>query len=378
MSGSHLGRSFVISTFGESHGGGLGVIVDGCPPGLAIDWAAVQHALDRRRPGTSKLASARKETDQLTVLSGLFEGRTLGTPIAITFANKDAHSASYEHHRDRYRPSHADFTWDAKMGRRAWAGGGRASARETVARVAAGAIAQQVLTHLSDGAFEVVAWVDEVQGDRARVDPTTVTAAAVDAAEVRCPDAEAAARFDTRIREAKAAGDTVGGVVRAVARGIPAGLGEPVFDKLDADLAKAMLSLPAAKGFEVGSGYAGTHLSGRAHNDLFVPHADRGIGTRTNRSGGIQGGISNGMPIELSVAFKPVATVFHEQQTVDDQGRATTIRPRGRHDPCVLPRAVPIVEAMICVVLADHWLRWRGQVGAPPPVPRRGGAGGEE
>jgi len=373
MSGSSFGRSFVITTFGESHGGGLGVTVDGCPPGLALDLDAVQQALDRRRPGTSKLASARKETDEMTVLSGLFDGRTLGTPIAITFANRDAHSASYAHHQHRYRPSHADFTWDAKMGRRAWAGGGRASARETVARVAAGAVAEQVLLALSDGAYEVVAWVDEVHGDRAEVDAATVDRATVDATEVRCPDPAAAERFDARIRAAKAEGDTVGGVVRAVARGVPAGLGEPVFDKLDAELARAMLSLPAAKGFEVGSGYAGTRRTGREHNDAFVPDEARGIATATNRSGGIQGGISNGMPIELSVAFKPVATVFHEQPTVDDHGRATTIRPRGRHDPCVLPRAVPIVEAMISLVLADHWLRWRGQVGRPPPVPLQRG-----
>jgi len=372
MSGSSFGRSFVVTTFGESHGGGLGVVIDGCPPGIALDLAAVQAELQRRRPGRSKLASGRKETDEITVLSGVFEGHTLGTSIGMTLPNRDAHSASYAHHKDRYRPSHADFTWDAKMGRRAWAGGGRASARETAARVAAGAVARQVLQALGDAEVQVVAWVDEVHGDRAEVDPAQVTAAAVDATEVRCPDPAAAERFDARIRDAKAAGDTVGGVVRAVARGVPAGLGEPVFDKLDAALAHAMLSLPAAKGFEVGSGYAGTRLTGRAHNDLFVPDAQRGIGTATNRSGGIQGGISNGMPIELSVAFKPVATVFHEQATVDDRGQATTIRPRGRHDPCVLPRAVPIVESMICLVLVDHWLRWRGQVGRPPPVPKNG------
>jgi len=371
MSGSSFGRSLVVSTFGESHGGGLGVIVDGCPPGIHLDMERVQAQLDRRRPGTGKLVSGRKEADQVEVLSGLFEGRTLGTPIGLVVRNKDANPDSYAHHKDSYRPSHADYTWDAKMGLRAWAGGGRASARETAARVAAGAVAEQVLEHLAAElglpAPVIVAWVAEVQQDRCDVDPAEVSRAAVEANPVRCPDADAAERFEARIREVRAQGDTVGGVVRAVARNVPAGLGEPVFDKLDGELAKAMMSLPAAKGFEVGSGYGGTALTGLAHNDVFVPGpAEGSIQTPTNRSGGIQGGISNGMPIELSVAFKPVATVFHEQPTVDRLGQATTIRPRGRHDPCVLPRAVPIVEAMIALVLADHWLRWRGQVGRPP------------
>ncbi len=371
MSGSSFGRSLVVSTFGESHGGGLGVIVDGCPPGMHLDLERVQAQLDRRRPGTGKLVSGRKEADQVEVLSGLFEGRTLGTPIGLVVRSKDANPASYAHHKDSYRPSHADHTWDAKMGLRAWAGGGRASARETVARVAAGAVAEQILEHLAQELGlptpEVVAWVAEVQQDGCVVDAAEVRRDGVEAHPVRCPDPEAAVRFEARIREVRAKGDTVGGVIRCVARHVPAGLGEPVFDKLDADLAKAMLSLPAAKGFEVGSGYGGTALTGLQHNDIFVPGPEAGsVRTSTNRSGGIQGGISNGMPIELSVAFKPVATVFHEQATVDRQGRATTIRPRGRHDPCVLPRAVPIVEAMVALVLADHWLRWRGQVGRPP------------
>ena len=369
MSGSSFGRAFCISTFGESHGGGLGVIIDGCPPGIDLDLDAVQFEMNRRKPGQSKLATPRKEDDVIEPLSGLFEGRTLGTPIAFVVRNKDAHPASYAHHKERYRPSHADFTWDAKMGLRAWAGGGRASARETAARVAAGAVARQVLTHLSGGRAEIVGWVDTVQADRAQVDPQTVVLEQVEATEVRCPDLAAAERFIERIKQVRAEGNSVGGVVRCVARGIPAGLGEPVFDKLDAELAKAMLSLPAAKGFEVGSGFAGTELTGLEHNDLFVPGGPQGIQTATNRSGGIQGGISNGMPIEVAVAFKPVATVVHEQDTVDSSGHATRIRPRGRHDPCVLPRAVPIVEAMMCLVLADHWLRWRGQVGAAPPVP---------
>ena len=366
--GSQLGVLFRITTFGESHGGGLGVVVEGCPPGLALDLGAVQAELDRRRPGQSKLTSARKEADRVEVLSGLFDGVTLGTALAMLIRNGDADPSAYADFQDKYRPSHADYTYEARYGLRAWAGGGRASARETAARVAAGAVARQVLQAL--GGVEVVAWVDRVQDIQAAVDPGAVDRASVDATVVRCPDSAAAALMEARIREIRGQGDTVGGVVRCVARGIPAGLGAPVFDKLEADLAKAMMSLPAAKGFESGSGFAGTLLTGLQHNDLFEPNGHGGIRTRTNRSGGIQGGISNGMPIELAVAFKPVATVFHAQDTVDRQGRPTTVRPRGRHDPCVLPRAVPIVESMACLVLADHWLRWRGQVGAPPRFAR--------
>jgi chorismate synthase len=365
--GSSWGVAFRITTFGESHGGGLGVVIDGCPPGLRLDLDRVQAALDRRRPGQSKLVTQRRETDRIEVLSGLFEGRTLGTSIGMVIRNQDADARAYEPFKDRYRPSHADFTYDAKYGIRAWAGGGRASARETAARVAAGAVALQVLESL--GGVEIVAWVDRLQDIVATVDAGSVTEVEVDANDVRCPDPVAASRMIERIHEVRKRGDTVGGVVRAVARGVPAGLGEPVFDKLDAELAAAMISLPAAKGFELGSGFGGTLLTGTAHNDVFVPDPERGIGTRTNHSGGVQGGISNGMPIELAVAFKPVATVFSEQDTVDRAGRATTVKPKGRHDPCVLPRAVPIVEAMFAIVLVDHWLRWRGQVGSPPGVP---------
>ncbi|MCA9492745.1 MAG: chorismate synthase [Myxococcales bacterium] len=367
--GSTFGHLFRITTFGESHGGAVGVVVDGCPPRVALSAEAVQVELDRRRPGTSMLASQRQEADRVRIASGVEGGLTLGSPIALWVENTDAKPGAYDELRHVYRPSHADFTTDARYGIRSASGGGRASARETVGRVAGGAVARAVLASL--GRVEIVAWVDEVAGDRASVDPDGVSRDAVEAHDVRCPDPEAAERFEARILEARKAGDTVGGVVRCIARGVPAGLGDPVFDKLDADLAKAMLSLPAAKGFEVGSGYAGTTLTGLQHNDAFVPDPARGVGTRTNRSGGIQGGLSNGMPIELSVAFKPVATVFHEQDTVDDAGRATTIRPRGRHDPCVLPRAVPIVEAMVALVLADHWLRFRGQIGEPPPIPLR-------
>ncbi len=360
--GSSVGTLFRVTTFGESHGGALGAIVEGCPPGLVVDWDAVQAELDRRRPGQSDLVTQRKETDTVEVLSGMFEGKTLGTAIGMMIPNKDAKSNSYLPFKDKYRPSHADYTYDAKYGIRAWAGGGRASARETASRVAAGALARQVLQTL--GPVEVVAWVDRVGDLDSDVSSETVTREQVDANAVRCPDAVAAVAMEERIRQIKKQGDTIGGVVRCVARGIPAGLGAPVFDKLDADLAKAMLSLPAAKGFEVGSGYDGTLLTGTQHNDLFAPGPDGGVITETNRSGGIQGGISNGMAIEISVAFKAVATVFHEQRTVDIEGKATTVKPRGRHDPCVLPRAVPIVEAMMCLTLVDHWLRWRGQVGA--------------
>ena len=341
-------------------------MIDGCPPNITLDLAEIQAELARRRPGQSSLTTQRKEGDQVELLSGLFEGKTLGTPIGFVVYNRDANAGAYEPFKDKYRPSHADFTYDAKYGHRAWVGGGRASARETLARVAGGAVARQVLRTL--GPVEVVAWVDSVADIRAEVDSAVVTSSAVDQSIVRCPDPVAAAAMEERIRAARAGGDTVGGVVRCVARGVPAGLGEPVFDKLDADLAKAMLSLPAAKGFSSGSGFEGTLLTGLAHNDVFRP-AGGGILTPTNRSGGIQGGISNGMLIEISVAFKPVATVFHEQETVDREGASTTIKPRGRHDPCVLPRAVPIVESMMCLVLLDHWLRWRGQVGEPPPVP---------
>jgi len=369
--GDGFGQLFRLTTFGESHGGGVGGVLEGVPPGLDLDVEAVQAELTRRRPGQSALTTQRKEPDAVRFLSGLDgEGRTLGTALAFLVDNKDADPRAYEPFKDRYRPSHADFTYEARYGLRAWAGGGRASARETIGRVAGGAIARQVLAHL--GPVQVVAWVDRVGDVQAEVDPDTVSQQAVDGHITRCPDPAAAEAMEARIREVRKQGDTIGGVVRCVARGVPAGLGDPVFDKLDADLAKAMISLPAAKGVEIGSGFAGTRLTGLQHNDPFVPDATLGVGTTTNHSGGVQGGISNGMPIEVAVAFKPVATVFREQDTVDQHGRATTVKPRGRHDPCVLPRAVPMVEAMVCLVLADHWLRWRGQVGAPPPVPLLG------
>ncbi|MDQ3370585.1 MAG: chorismate synthase [Myxococcota bacterium] len=352
--GSSFGALFRVTTFGESHGPGLGVVIDGCPPRIPLDIAKIQAELDRRRPGQSRLVSQRKEADQVEILSGLHDGVTLGTPIAMVVRNQDARSKDYEEIARAYRPSHADFTYDAKYGTRAVAGGGRASARETVARVAGGAVAQQLLAQRG---VTIVAWVDEVQDVGATVDAATVTRDAVDANDIRCPDPEAAARMIERVERARKAGDSVGGVIRAVAQGVPAGWGEPVFDKLEADLAKAMMSIPAVKGVENGDGFAGTRLTGSEHNDLFYRRPDGSIGTRTNRSGGIQGGISNGEPITLRIAFKPTATIMRAQDTVDPDGNPAVLAPKGRHDACVLPRAVPIVEAMIALVLADHALR---------------------
>jgi chorismate synthase len=352
--GSSFGVLFRITTFGESHGPGLGVVVDGCPPRLALDIAQIQAELDRRRPGQSRLVSQRKEADQVEILSGVLDGRTLGTPIAMLIRNQDARSKDYEDIARAYRPSHADYTYDAKYGIRAIAGGGRASARETAGRVAAGAVAQQLL---AQHGIEIVAWVDEVSGIAATVDDATVTRAAVDVNDIRCPDVATAEQMIERVEQARKAGDSVGGVIRCVARGVPAGWGEPVFDKLEADLAKAMMSIPAVKGVENGSGFAGTRMTGSEHNDLFERRPDGVIGTRTNRSGGIQGGISNGEAITLRIAFKPTATIMQPQDTVDPEGNPAVLEPKGRHDPCVLPRAVPIVEAMVALVLADHCLR---------------------
>ncbi len=358
--GSGFGSAFRISTFGESHGGGLGVVVDGCPPRLPLDVEAIQRELDRRRPGQSHLVTPRDEADRVEILSGVLDGKTLGTPIAMLVRNQDARSKDYGNIATAYRPSHADYTYDAKFGIRAVAGGGRASARETVGRVAAGAVAEAILAPLG---VRIVAWVDEVEDVIAAVDGDRVTRADVDATAVRCPDPVAAAAMTACIEGARKDGDSVGGVIRAVAHGVPAGWGAPVFDKLDADLAKAMLSIPAVKGFELGSGFAGARLRGSTHNDeIYRDDAGR-VRTRTNRAGGVVGGISNGEPITMRIAFKPTATIMRPQETIDRDGTATTLLPRGRHDPCVLPRAVPIVEAMTLLVLADHFIRHRGQCG---------------
>jgi chorismate synthase len=358
--GNSFGTLFRITTFGESHGPGLGVVVDGCPSRLPLSVDVIQRELDRRRPGQSRLVTQRKEGDRVEILSGVLDGQTLGTPIAMLIRNEDARGKDYDAMARAYRPSHADYTYDAKFGIRAVAGGGRASARETAGRVAAGAIAQELL---APAGIAIVAWVDEVSGIAAAVDAATVSRDAVETNDIRCPDAPVAAAMIERIERARKDGDSVGGVIRAIARGVPAGWGEPVFDKLDADLAKAMMSIPAVKGVEIGSGFAGTLLSGSAHNDLYYRRDNGSIGTRTNRSGGIQGGISDGEPVTVRVAFKPTATIMRPQDTVDRDGNPVVLEPRGRHDPCVLPRAVPIVEAMLALTLADHWLRQRARSG---------------
>jgi chorismate synthase len=355
--GSVYGTLFRISTFGESHGGGVGVVLEGCPPRLAIDVSEIQRDLDRRRPGQSVLTTPRQEADQAEILSGVFEGRTLGTPIGIMVRNKDARPSAYEEMREVYRPSHADYTTEAKYGIRNWQGGGRASARETIGRVAAGAIARKLLHQVAG--IEVLAWVRQVQAIDSKVDPETVTLEEIDSNDVRCPDSDAAAKMFELIDGVRRRGDSVGGVVECVARGVPAGLGDPVFDKLEAELAKGLMSLPAAKGFEIGSGFGGTSMTGSEHNDPFVSDATGRVRTTSNRSGGIQGGISNGESISLRVAFKPTATVRVAQQTVNQKGEPVSLEAGGRHDPCVLPRAVPMVEAMVCLCLADHWLRQR-------------------
>jgi chorismate synthase len=356
---SSTGQLLRIATWGESHGGGVGVVIDGVLPQLDLTEADLQRELDRRRPGQSDIVTPRKEADRCEILSGVFQGKTLGTPIAILVRNEDARPEAYREMEAAFRPSHADFTYQAKYGIRNWQGGGRSSARETIGRVAAGVVARKILDALHPG-VEVLAWVSRVHQIESSVDPATVTAAAIEAHAVRCPDTSAAERMVTRIKAARSDGDSVGGTLECVVRGCPPGLGEPVFDKLEADLAKAMLSLPATKGFEIGSGFAGTFLTGREHNDPIEMREGRAR-TVTNRSGGIQGGISNGEDIIFRVAFKPTATIASAQQTVTAAGENTELAARGRHDPCVLPRAVPIVEAMVWLVLCDHALRQRAQ-----------------
>jgi chorismate synthase len=358
---SSFGQLFRITTWGESHGGGVGVVVDGCPPRLKLSEADIQPDLDRRRPGQSKIVTPRKESDTIQILSGISEkGLTLGTPISLWVKNEDQRSEAYNEMKDKFRPSHADFTYFAKYGIRAWQGGGRASARETVGRVAAGAIAKKILREKFG--VETLAYVKQVQKISAEINPDKVKFSEVESNIVRCPDKIAAERMIRLIEKMRREGNTVGGIVEGIARGVPAGWGEPVFDKLEADLAKAMLSLPASKAFEIGSGFGGILLTGREHNDL-IRAKNKKVFATTNRSGGIQGGISNGETIFFRVAFKPVATVMHEQNTVDENFENTTLKGRGRHDPCVLPRAVPMVEAMTALVLVDHALRQKAQCG---------------
>jgi len=358
--GSIFGDLLRISTWGESHGGSVGVVLDGCPPGLPIEASEIQAELDRRRPGQSDITTPRKEMDEVEILSGVYEGFTLGTPIAMNVRNKDARPSAYSEMKAKYRPSHADFTYDAKFGRRMAEGGGRSSARETIGRVAAGAIAKKIL-RLAAG-VEVTAYIERIQDIAMPVLEQAPSREAIEANAVRCPDPEKAKEMIKRIKAIRSEGNSVGGQIRCFIENLPAGLGAPVFDRLEADLAKAMLSLPATKGFEVGSGFGGTYLTGLEHNDLIENRNGR-IGTRTNRSGGVQGGITNGEPVYFAVAFKPTATVLKEQSTVDQSGTETTLQGRGRHDPCVLPRAVPIVEAMAALVVVNHWMRQQAQCG---------------
>lgn len=361
MPGNHFGQAFRISTFGESHGPALGVIIDGCPPGLPIDEAFIASEMARRRPGQSAIVTQRKEGDAVEILSGVFEGRSTGTPIGLLIRNADQRSKDYGHIARSFRPSHADYTYHAKYGLRDYRGGGRSSARETAARVAAGAIAK---TLLAQHGMCISAWVSQVGAIVLEAPYEKLDLSSVDAHPTRCPDPATAERMESLIRQVRKDGDTIGGVVSAVLTGVPAGLGEPVFDKLHADLAKAMMGINASRGFEYGSGFAAASMRGSAHNDPFVLDQDAPspkVVTTSNHSGGIQGGISNGMDIPFRVAFKPVATIVPEQDSVDEDGQAVKVTGKGRHDPCVLPRAVPIVESMAALVLADHVLRFRGQ-----------------
>lgn len=358
---SSFGHAFRITTWGESHGPGVGVVIDGCPPCIPLSLEEIQKELSRRRPGQNKLVTPRNEEDAVEILSGVLDGMTLGTSLALSVRNKDHRSEAYNEMAEKFRPSHADFTYQAKYGIRAWAGGGRSSARETIGRVAAGAVAKAVMRHYFPE-LEVLAWVSSIKDVKACVDPDAVTVEKIEANLVRTPDAEAAVAMEEAILSARSNGDSVGGTIEAVVRGVPLGLGEPVFDKLDAELAHAMLSIPATKGFEVGSGFAGTLMTGSEHNDLFYMQEER-VRTRTNRSGGIQGGMSNGENIAFRVAFKPTATIMKPQATVSHEYKDTELTGRGRHDACVLPRAVPIVEAMTWLVLCDQFLRQRGLCG---------------
>ncbi len=354
--GNVFGRVFRISTWGESHGGSVGVVVDGCPPKIPVSVESVQKDLDRRRPGQSPITSQRREADSIEIFSGIFEGMTLGTPIGMMVWNKDARSKDYSEMQNAYRPSHADYTYDAKFGFRDYRGGGRTSARETIGRVAGGAIAKMLLASVSK--VEFIAYVKQIYNLHAKIDPQTVDSSQVEQNIVRCPDQPVAEQMIELIDRIRRDGDSVGGIIECVIRNAQPGLGMPVFDRLEADLAKAMLSLPATKGFEIGSGFSSVNMKGSEHNDEFYNQEGK-IRTRTNYSGGVQGGITNGEDIIFRVAFKPTATIFKEQKTVTPEGEETTLKPRGRHDPCVLPRAVPMVEAMAALVLADHYLLQR-------------------
>lgn len=353
MAGNTFGRIFTITTFGESHGKGLGVIIDGCPSGIQIREEDIQRDLDRRRPGQSRIVTQRKEKDRIQILSGIFEGVTTGTPIGMIILNEDQKSKDYDHIKDSFRPSHADYTYQAKYGHRDYRGGGRSSARETAMRVAAGSIAKAVLRTMG---ITIQGYVNQVGNIRVDDNPENLDLSLTESNMVRCPDPVKAQEMEDLIMETRKAGDTIGGVVTCVIRDVPVGLGEPVFDKLHADLAKAVMSINACKGFEIGSGFGGVVMNGSQHNDKFYTTEDGQVRTVTNHSGGIQGGISNGMPIYFRAAFKPVATVIQPQETINVAGEEVVIEGRGRHDPCVVPRAVPIVEAMAALTLVDAWL----------------------
>lgn len=350
--GNSFGKIFKVTTFGESHGKAIGAIVDGCPAGIAIDEVTIQVELDRRKPGQSKITTQRKEADQVEILSGVFEGKTTGTPISLLIWNADAKSKDYSHIADKYRPSHADYTYQKKYGHRDYRGGGRSSARETAARVAAGSIAKQFLKQLG---IDLHAYVSQVGPIKLEKDYTQLDLSLTDSNIVRCPDERVAEEMIAYIDDTRKKRDTTGGIVTGVIKGVTVGLGEPVFDRLHADLGKAMLSINAVKGFEYGSGFAGVEMYGSQHNDAFK-NVNGKIQTLTNYSGGIQGGISNGEDIYFRVAFKPVATIMQDQESVDLDGNAVTVSGKGRHDPCVVPRAVPIVEAMAALVIIDHYL----------------------
>lgn len=354
MAGNSFGEIFRITTFGESHGNAIGVVIDGCPAGLTVDIDFIQQELNRRKPGQSTITTQRNETDIVEIVSGIFQNRTIGSPITMLIKNKDHRPEDYSHIKDTYRPSHADFTYQSKYGLRDYRGGGRSSARETAARVMAGALAKILL---SKSGMDIKAFVSSVGTVQLNKPYTMLDLSKVESNIVRCPDSETAQQMIEFIEQTKANGDTTGGIITCVIRNVPVGLGEPVFDKLHADLGKAMLSINAVHGFEYGSGFAGTRMTGSVHNDTFIPNETGGISTATNYSGGIQGGISNGMDIYFRLAFKPVATLMQTQQTVDASGKAVELDGKGRHDACVVPRAVPIVEAMAAIVLADHWLR---------------------
>ncbi len=353
MAGNTFGHLFTITTFGESHGKGLGVIIDGCPSGIPVNEEDIQKDLDRRRPGQSKIVTQRKEKDQIQIISGVFEGVTTGTPIGMIIINEDQKSRDYNHIKDSFRPSHADYTYQAKYGYRDYRGGGRSSARETAMRVAAGSIAKAILKRIG---ITVQGYVSQVGSIRIDDNPENLDLSLTESNIVRCPDLEKASEMEELIMATRKRGDTIGGVVTCVIENVPVGLGEPVFDKLHSELARAVMSINACKGFEIGSGFEGVKMNGSEHNDKFYTTEKGEVRTKTNNSGGIQGGISNGMPIYFRAAFKPVATIIQPQETINKDGEEVTIEGRGRHDPCVVPRAVPIVEAMAALTLVDYYL----------------------